>query len=170
MKFVLRALLVAALGTITSCALNIEMATKKEMQYIFVYEAPGVGKSLMFERCQRWVARTFVSAKTVIDVADKEARSMIAKVVLPIQQIEIGERWSSGLVQIEAVEATMVIDMKDERMRVAFEQVVPIGKAYHNRLGEPIRSSAALHRQLRIDLSSLSNEMHAAVIDAGNDF
>ena len=107
----------------------------------------------------------------MIDVADKDAGLIVAKCFLPITTVGFGERWAfTGYTEVSNVEATVVVDLKNEKIRVAFENVVPLSSYNGIKIGDPIKSSAALHRSMHVDFENLAREMQAAIAKPTDDF
>ncbi len=60
------------------CA-SSKIATQEEMNHEFVVEFASLTKDKIYEKCLKWIASNFVSAKQVIDLQDKEAGTIVAK-------------------------------------------------------------------------------------------
>jgi hypothetical protein len=94
-----------------SCA-ESKRATADEMNHTFILSFPGISKTILYEKTIKWIGLNFHSAKSVIDVQDKEAGNIIAKGYM--DGIDYG-----GLLKSNCY-FTLQIDIKDNKERLVF--------------------------------------------------
>ena len=101
---------------LAGCATNsLSPDQESELQYVKTFE--GVEKQVLYDKSLEWVARTFDSANSVIQLKNPETGQIIGR----------GISRTSGtpldFMTKRPFEYTMVIDIKDEKMRASFESV-----------------------------------------------
>ena len=108
-------IVVAVMLVIAGCA-GMQPAPDANQPIEFVLNAPGKTQAQLFSSTKSWIAETFVSAKAVIDDADKDAGRIIAKgrIAKPCSglQCAMESGWMIGF--------TMRIDMKDGKFRTTY--------------------------------------------------
>lgn len=91
-----------------------------------IMEIPGHTKDQLFSSTKVWIAETFVSAKTVIDEADKESGRIVAKG-------SIGRPCGGWLDCMangkNSIGFTMRVDLKDGKVRTTYNNLVIIRPA-----------------------------------------
>jgi hypothetical protein len=106
------------------CA-GMEQAKDADKPIELIFDAPGKTKDQLFSATKSWIAETFVSAKAVIDDADKDAGRIIAKgrVVSPCKQ-------GMGCLLTKYIAFTLRIDMKDGKARMTFSNLSVISPSH----------------------------------------
>lgn len=83
-------------------------------------EIPGMKKDEIFEKSKMWVAKTFHSAKAVLEYENKETGVIIGNGIIkyPVDGMEVmvKSRWKIGF--------TMKEDIKDGKIRLTFDNLI----------------------------------------------
>ena len=83
-----------------------------DFSFTKVLDVPRFEKSQVFNRSEEWVALTFSSGKSVIQVKNKESGRIIGRGVLSAQK--------HRLAPIESFNFTMIIDAKNGKSKIKF--------------------------------------------------
>ena len=97
-----------------------------------IRDIPDMQKEKIYKATKQWVAKTFVSAKDVIQFDDQEEGTLILKGNI---DYPCSTTWSCGLHSGEFVKFTMKIDIKDQKIRVAVNDV---SVSYTNTFGRDV--------------------------------
>lgn len=89
-------------------------ATTPHPDYSFtkVLDVPKFEKTEIFDRSEEWVALTFNSAQSVIQVKNRESGRIIGRGVLSVQKRKMSP--------VETFNFTMIIDAKDGKSKIKF--------------------------------------------------
>lgn len=109
--------------------------TENNLEYMEIIEVPNKTKSEIHSLVNEWVAKKFVSAKSVIQMNDKEAGKIICKGNFSVE-MKVGMGTYSG----SFIEFIISIDSKDGKMRVL------INELYHKG-GEKLASGGSLSNE-----------------------
>jgi uncharacterized protein with TBP-like fold DUF4468 len=85
-------------------------------------------KNDIYVRAYEWIAKTFTSAKDVIQMNDKEAGKIIAKAVLVID----GAKNMYGVIGKDYIHYTISIDVKDNKYKCVLSDFYHEGGIYGN--------------------------------------
>lgn len=115
MKFLPAVILAMSLA---GCA-GMQPVPETEKTVTKVIETPGQSKEKLYTATRLWFAESFKSSKDVIDLDDKEQGIIIGKgnTKFPCQGLDCVARGDWRL------KFTMRVDMKDEKMRVTFNNI-----------------------------------------------
>lgn len=105
-------IIVVMLGLV-GCA-GLDRAPDADKPIEFVLDVPGKTKDQLFSASKSWIAETFVSAKSVIDDADKDSGRIIAKGRIKHPCVK-GFACGGKLIGF-----TLRIDTKDGKLRTTF--------------------------------------------------
>jgi len=134
---------------LTACA-SMTPAAPEDQELQAVIEVPGQSKDQLFARTLAWMAESFVSSKAVIELQDKENGRIIGHGRTSFS--------SMGLVEIPC-DYTLIVDVKDEKLRLTFNNFIGQWGKYRN---EPYLVAEAGHaRQIKQNLSSLPASLEA---------
>lgn len=95
----------------------LSQAENPEKPVEVIFEVPGVSKDDLFTRSKTWIAETFVSGKSVLDSAERESGTIIAKGYI--------KKPCDGFLNCMAtgnnkIGFTMRIDTKDGKVRTTY--------------------------------------------------
>jgi len=125
-------------------------AAPEDTELQAVIEVPAQSKDQLFARTLAWMAESFVSSKAVIELQDKENGKIIGHGRTSFS--------SMGLVEIPC-DYTLIVDVKDEKVRLTFNNFVGQWGKYRN---EPYPVAEAGHaRQIKQNLNSLPASLQA---------
>ena len=119
MKSVLKTMMlfVFVLLFLSGCIPAKVMTKEQEQSLQRIKDFSGLDKTELFKRTNNWIARNYNSANDVIQLSDPEAGQIICRGIS-------GGTFDLGFTRY--VSYTMVIDIKDERMRLSFENLLSI--------------------------------------------
>ena len=151
-------LTMATLVIMAGCAGGLELLPLEERQLIIVQETPGISKNEIFDKAIVWIATSFIDSKEVLEIQDREAGKIIGKGII---------RFSLGMGVIAASRFTITIDIKDERYRVKFEDLVRVD------LGENIPLSTVGYRSYSEQIFGLlqkqADKLHTHIIGSDDE-
>ena len=156
-----RVLVLAAFFTLAGCAGMQPMAeTDKTIEK--VVEVPTYTKDQIYTATKIWLAETFVSSKSVIEVDDKESGIIIgnANVKYPCT-----EGMGCLLKGDWRLNVSLRVDMKDQKFKIAFTNMswsTPASNtspAYNN---VPLSSKGEIE-EVKIALDKISDELRASI-------
>ncbi len=101
----------------SGCASSKE-ATSEQTKHEYIKDFSDIKKEDLFDRSMKWITQNFRSGKQVIDYQDKTAGTIIAKGI--ILDVNFGNILNGNL------GFTLTIDMKDNRAKFSFTNVMPI--------------------------------------------
>lgn len=90
------------------------VSSEYESQLSEIKDFPGMTKDQLYDLALNWVTRSYNSANDVIQLKDKENGQIICR--------GIG-KWPMDLGIKRGFRYTMIIDIKDEKLRTRFENV-----------------------------------------------
>jgi hypothetical protein len=117
-----------------------------------VIEFPGINKSQIYTRSLEWIATSFRSAKSVIELQDKESGKIIGNILIPC---------GSGL-GLFYVRSTLTIEAKDNRARFTCIANSALSQSMTNE--GPIYSNLSNVSQIRNSIQKLSEEYKAFIL------
>ena len=113
-KYLFLPFLLLGLLLVFNCA-GYQRIPPEEAQLQRIYELQGMTKDVIFDRTLAWMAESFVSSKSVIQLKDKENGKIIGKgVARKTRMVEHTCRY------------TMIIDIKDNRMRITYKNLTSL--------------------------------------------
>jgi len=119
MKFFVEIIFALITGLLfTSCA-DMQAAPPSSLTFDSVYTAPGIKKDSLYDGVKTWIAETFKSSKSVIELDDKANGNIIGNGVL--DDITCGQ---TCMGKPHDVSFTMKVDIKDEKFRLSFSNIV----------------------------------------------
>ncbi|GAB3885940.1 DUF4468 domain-containing protein [Spirosoma agri] len=109
-----------ALITVTAEAQTMPVdPDTKLVTYSEVIETPGVNKNELYVRANTWFTRTFKSAKSVLDLQDKEAGKLIGKGSMPVTiKVPI-----LGATDAGTISSTITIMCKDGKYKYVIDNL-----------------------------------------------
>lgn len=125
----------------------------EERQIQNVIEFPGMNKNQIYSRSLEWIATSFKSAKSVIEIEDKESGKIIGKIITPC---------GSGL-GLYYVNSTLTIEVKDKRAR--FTCIANSALSQNMTNEGPIYNNLSNVSQIRDSLQKLSEEYRAFILN-----
>jgi hypothetical protein len=137
------------------CA-TMKTATPEEAQYQNIILLPGMQKDIIYSKTLAWMAETYGSSKSVIELQDKENSRIIGHGVTYFTTI---------YVKIPC-EYTVSIDIKDGKLRATFNNFIALYGDFHNKR-HPL--GKAYVGEVKRDLQSLSNSLKQYLRRKGND-
>ena len=108
------------------CATMPERAPVEELTIRRVASVPGFSKNQLFDKSKMWLAESFVSSQDVIQYENKEEGNIIGKGSIPHYR-------RSGLigpVRVGNLRFTLVINMKDDKIRVIVKDIYVMNFTY----------------------------------------
>jgi hypothetical protein len=115
-------------------------------------EIPGVNKNVIYERSRIWIAKTFRSSKAVIEYENKETGVIIGNGIVSYP-VTAGP---FGLTAMVPVRFTMKEDIKDEKIRITFDNLFEGTGDY------PVKYQRSMDL-IRPKLLSLADDLGAAL-------
>jgi len=106
-------LLVMVVFALYGC-MSYEVVKPEERKMVKIFEFQGMKKGLIFDKTLDWMAKTFVSSKSVIEVKDKKRGKIIGN----------GRGTYSETIIMRPYSYTVTIDIKDNKARMTFENFV----------------------------------------------
>lgn len=115
-------LAVASLGLfITGCASMPQAASEPLTKYERIVEIPNTNKEKIYEGSRQWFAKSFNDSNSVIKYEDAKTGSIIGKGSM--KYVCIGGVLACYGSENQKLEFTVRVDAKDNRARVAFEDL-----------------------------------------------
>lgn len=108
------------------CVTMPERASVEELTIRRVANVPGFSKNQLFDKSKMWLAESFVSSQDVIQYENKEEGTIIGKGSIPHYR-------RSGLVgpvRVGNLRFTLVINMKDDKIRVTIKDIYVMNFTY----------------------------------------
>ena len=111
-------LAIVSCTVVNAQTLPVDPATN-QIAYSEVVDVPGVSKADLYVRAGTWFSRTFRSAKSVLELQDKEAGKLIGNGSIPVTiKVPIVGATDAG-----SVAATITIQCKDGKYKYSFENL-----------------------------------------------
>ncbi len=129
-------IIVVVMFMIGGCA-GMQPAPDANKPIEFVLDAPGKTQAQLFSSTKSWIAETFVSAKAVIDDADKDSGRIIAK-----GRIKHPCDKGVGCLMGASIGFVMRIDTKDGKIRTTYTSLTKILPATYGAGGSPESETA----------------------------
>lgn len=118
----------------------------EDRQIQAVHDVPMADKAVIFVRALEWVAATFRSAKSVIDVQDKDAGLIVAKGIIPN-----GGR-DAGIGVHRDIRLTIKLEIKDGRYRATYDNFIMIfGTAGEREVGPGTENDSCRETARKLD-------------------
>lgn len=111
---------------------TIKKIPESEKTFSKVVEIPGVEKDQIYQGAKGWIAENFNSAKSVIELSDKDSGRIIGNGIIPYPCISAMDCLGRG---DWTVKFTMKLDSKDNKFRAAFSNIrikFPPGGSFSN--------------------------------------
>lgn len=116
----MKKLIIVAMLVLSGCA-GMDRAPDADKPIEFVLDEPGRTQAQLYSASKSWIAETFVSAKSVIDDADKDSGRIIAK-----GQVKHPCGPQSHACGNEYISFTLRIDTKDGKIRMVYTDATVI--------------------------------------------
>lgn len=152
MKWVLS---IAILFSFYACT-NSETKTTENKSFTYIHTAQ-LNKKDLYNKIMVWMAKTYNSAKDVIQLQNPESGQIIGKGVTSFLNI---------VVEIPC-EYTISIDIKDKKYRVIFEQFTALWGEHHN-MPQPVDTDMYLE-QLEKKMKYLSDNLDSFINENKKD-
>lgn len=121
-KFVVILLLVAVCPImLTGCA-SLQVVSEQECQLVKTYEVNNMTKDAIFDKTIFWIAETYGSSKAVIGVSDKANGKIIGYGLTSFMNVYVSI----------PCKYTMIIDVKDNKIRVTFKDFFGMWGQFQN--------------------------------------
>ena len=122
-----------------------------ELESLTVYDVPNLKKDEIFERSKIWIAKTFKSAKAVIEYEDKETGVIVGNGAVTCHA-------NAGLAEFNVL-FTLEEEIKDGKIRIKINNV-------HTQRG--IKFYEAYKQEAMAKIEALKQDLHDYLLQASN--